>query len=131
VKARAGGSEGDLVNIDASRQAELNLMLFPLGDVSARKMFGGRWYIVGDRLFAAFHKGVVATKLPDADREYVLDREIARPFTPTPGRRFGNWVGFPLRQTEDTVDVLPWLRKAFEYVQLTPPEWKRTLGRKG
>ena len=115
------------MSIDASRHAELDLLLFPWGDVSARKMFGGRGYFVGDRLFAAFHKGVVATKLPDADREYVLDRALAKPFTPTPGRRFGNWVEFPLRQTVDTMDVLPWLRKAFEYVQLTPPEGKRNL----
>ena len=119
-----------LVNVDASIQDELDLLLFQLGNVSARGMFGGRGYFVGDRLFAAFYGGVIA-KLPDQDREEALDLQIASPFTPVSGRRFGNWVRFPLQGTDGVEALLPWLMKAFEYVQLTPPKGKRAPGRKG
>jgi TfoX/Sxy family transcriptional regulator of competence genes len=106
---------------DASVHAELDGLLLPWDDVSTRGMFGGRGYFVGDRLFAAYYKGVVA-KLPDPDREEALSRKIARPFTPTAGRRFGNWVKFPVQDPDGVEALLPWLRKAFEYVQATPPK---------
>jgi hypothetical protein len=89
-------------------------------------MFGGRGYFVGDRLFAAYYGEAVATKLPDQDREEALDGKIATPFTPVPGRRFGNWVKFPLEGPDEVEALLPWLKKAFEYVQATPPKGRRT-----
>ena len=109
---------------DASIHAELDGLLLPWDDVSTRKMFGGRGYFVGDRLFAAYYGGI-ATKLPDPDREEVLNRQIATPFTPTPGRRFGNWVRFPLEGPDGIEALLPWLRKAYEYVQVTPPKGRK------
>ena len=89
-------------------------------------MFGGRGYFVGARLFAAFHRGVVATKLPDREREDALERHGARPFMPTPGRRFGNWVEFPVAGPEGVEAVIPWLEKGFEYVKMTPSRGRRS-----
>ena len=66
---------------------------------------------MGDRLFAAYYGGI-ATKLPDLDREEVLNRQIASPFSPVPGRRFGNWVKFPLEGPDGVEALLPWLKKA-------------------
>jgi len=109
---------------DASIHAELDGLLLPWDDVSTRPMFGGRGYFVEDRLFAAFYDGI-ATKLPDQDREEVLNSPKPTPFTPTPGRRFGNWVRFPLEGPDEVETLLPWLRKTFEYVQLTPPKGRK------
>ena len=50
---------------DPSVQDELDALLLPGGDVSTRRMFGGLGYFVGDRLFAVYHRGEVATKLPN------------------------------------------------------------------
>jgi len=92
--------------------------------VSTRPMLGGRGYFVGDRLFAA-HYGGIATKLPDPDREEDLASQLASPFTPVPGRRFGNWVRFPLNGLNEVETLLPWLHKAYEYVLVTPPKGRK------
>jgi len=109
------------VTTDASVHAELDGFLLPWDDVSTRGMFGARGYFVGDRLSAAYYGGDVATKLPDTEREEILDRRIASPFTPVPGRRFGG-VKFPVDGPDGVETLLPWRRKTFEYVQATPPK---------
>ena len=110
---------------DPSVQSDLDAMLLPWSEVSTRRMFGGHGYFVGDRLFAVYHKGVVATKLPDPYRTQVLDSKRASPFTPHPGRPFGEWVEFPVEDSGGVEELLPWLQKAFEYVLKTPPKGKR------
>ena len=114
-----------------SVQNDLDAMLLPWSEVSARRMFGGQGYFVGDRLFAVYHKGAVAAKLPDPDRTQALDDGRATPFTPHPGRPFGDWVEFSLEESGGVEALLPWLQKAFEYVQVTPPKGRKTSGRKG
>ena len=109
---------------DASIHGELDGLLLPWDDVSTRPMFGGRGYFVGDRLFAA-HYGGSATQPPGQDREEVLNSQIASPFPPVPGRRFGNWVRFPLEGPDGVESLLPWLRKAYEYVLVTPPKGRK------
>ena len=114
---------------DASIQSDLDALLLPRRDVSTRRMFGGHGYFVGDRLFAVYHKGAVATKLPDSDRVQALDSERARPFTPTPGRSFGNWVEFPVEGPGEIDSLLPWLETAIEHVRVTSPKGRRASGR--
>ena len=110
---------------DPSVQSDLDAMLLPWGDVTSRRMFGGLGYFVGDRMFAVYHRGAVAAKLPDAERERALEGGHGRPFTPMPGRRFGNWVEFPVEAAGDVEALLPWLETAFEHVQVTPPSGRR------
>ena len=113
---------------DASVQSDLDAVLLTWLDVSTRKMFGGHGYFVSDRMFAVYHRGEVATKLPEPDRTQALESGHADLFTPTPGRRFGDWVSFPV--DEDGVDaLLPWLETAIEYVRMTPPKGRRASGR--
>ncbi len=114
-----------------SVQNDLDALLLPWSEVSARRMFGGHGYFVGDRLFAVYHKGAVAAKLPEADRRQALDGGRARPFTPHPGRPFGDWVEFPVEETGAVEELLPWLERAFEYVQVTPPKGRKPSGRAG
>ena len=42
------------MTVEAAIQADLDALLLPWQDVSARRMFGGNGYFVGDRLFAVF-----------------------------------------------------------------------------
>ena len=114
---------------DAFVQSDLDASLLPWRDVSTRRMFGGHGYFVGDRLFAVYHKGAVATKLPDSDRMQALDSGRARPFTPTPGRIFGNWVEFPVDEPGGIDSLLPWLETAIEHVRVTPSKARRASGR--
>ena len=113
---------------DASVQSDLDVVLLSWSDVSTRRMFGGHAYFVGDRMFAVYYRGEVATKLPEPDRTQALESGRASLFTPTPGRRFGDWVSFPF--DEDGVDaLLPWLETAIEYVRVTLPTGRRAPGR--
>ena len=109
---------------DISIHADMDGLFLPWNDVSTPPMFGGHGYFMGDRLFAAYYGGV-ATKLPDQDREEVLNRKIVTPFTPTPGRRLGNWVRFTLEGHDEVEPLLPWQRKAYEYVLVTPPKGRK------
>lgn len=115
---------------DASVQSDLDAILLPWSEVSTRNMFGGHAYFVGDRLFAVYHKGAVAAKLPDPGRTQALDSGRARPFTPHPGRPFGEWVEFAV-EAGGVEALLPWLETAFEYVKLTPPKGRKASGRAG
>jgi hypothetical protein len=103
------------VTTDASIHEELDGLLQPCGDATTRPMFGGQGYFVGDWLFGAFYGGI-ATKLPEWDREEVINRRLASPFTLVPKRRFGNSVRFPLEGTEGVEALLFCLKKAYAYV---------------
>ena len=111
---------------DPSVQSELDAILLPWSEVSTRSMFGGHAYFVGDRLFACYYKGAVAAKLPEPDRKQALDNGRARPFTPQPGRPFGEWVEFPVEGSGGVEALLPVLETALEYVQRTPPKGRKS-----
>lgn len=119
------------MTLDPSVQSDLDAILLPWSEVSTRRMFGGQGYFVGDRLFAVYHKGVVAAKLPDPDRTQALDSGRARPFTPHPGRPFGEWVEFTMEEAGGFEALVPWLETAFEYVKVTPPKGRKSSGRAG
>ena len=116
---------------DASVQSDLDAVLLAWTDVSTRMMFGGHGYFVGDRLFTVYHKGEVATKLPEPDRTQALESGCAALFTPTPGRRFGDWVTFPVDEVGGVDALLSWLETAIEHVRTTPPKGRKTRGRTG
>ncbi len=109
--------------------SELDALLLPLPDVTRRNMFGGAGYFAGDRLFAAFHKGALAAKLPMENMERLLRDGLAEPFTPTPGRPFGTWVQFAVSGPDDAREHMGWLKTAHEYVAATPPSGRR-LGKR-
>ena len=110
---------------DPNVQTELDAALLPWRDVSTRTMFGGHGYFVGDRLFAVYHRGAVATKLPEPQLSQALESGRATPFTPTPGRPFGNWAAFRVEPPSGVDALLPWLEAAIEYVRVTPPARSR------
>ena len=114
---------------DASVQSELDAALLPWAGVSTRTMFGGHGYFVGDRMFAVYYRGAVAAKLPEPRRTVALDCGLATPFTPTPGRPFGDWVSLSVDASGSIDDLLPWLATAIEHVRVTPPTGRRAAGR--
>ena len=114
---------------DPSVQSDLDAVLLPWADVSTRRMFGGHGYFVGDWLFAVYHRGEVATKLPDPHRMQALESGRAALFSPAPGRRFGDWVSFPVDEDGGVDALLPWLQTAIDYVRMTPPKGRKASGR--
>ncbi len=111
---------------DASVQSELDAALLTWADVSTRTMFGGHGFFVGDRMFAVYYRGAVAMKLPEPRRTEALHCGLATPFTPTPGRPFGDWVSLSVDESGSIGDLLPWLQAAIEHVRITPPTGSRS-----
>ena len=92
---------------------------------STRRMFGSDAFFVGDRMFAFLWEETVVAKLPEAEQEAAFASFHARPFTVGQGRPFGDWVEFAGAGAPPE-ELLPWLKRAYRHVQVTPPTGKRS-----
>jgi TfoX/Sxy family transcriptional regulator of competence genes len=66
-----------------------------LPNVTTRKMFGAEAYFHGRRMFAFLREDVVVLKLPESQREELLEARAARPFLVNENAGFGRWVEVP------------------------------------
>jgi len=66
-----------------------------LPNVSTRRMFGAEAFFHGRRMFAFLREDLVVLKLPQGQREELLEAQAARPFLVNAGASFGRWVEVP------------------------------------
>lgn len=66
-----------------------------LPNVTTRKMFGAEAYFHGSRMFAFLREDLVVLKLPESQREELLEAKAARPFLVNENAGFGRWVEIP------------------------------------
>lgn len=66
-----------------------------LPNVTTRKMFGAEAYFHGRRMFAFLRQDLVVLKLPESQREELLEAKAARPFLVNENAGFGRWVEIP------------------------------------
>jgi len=66
-----------------------------LPNVTTRKMFGAEAYFHGRRMFAFLREDLVVLKLPENQREELLEAKAARPFLVNENAGFGRWVEIP------------------------------------
>ncbi len=66
-----------------------------LPNVTTRKMFGAEAYFHGRRMFAFLREDLVVLKLPESQREELLEARAARPFLVNENASFGRWVEIP------------------------------------
>ncbi|HMU61702.1 MAG TPA: TfoX/Sxy family protein [Gemmatimonadales bacterium] len=66
-----------------------------LPNVTTRKMFGAEAYFHGRRMFAFLREDLVVLKLPESQREELLEAKAARPFLVNENAGFGRWVEIP------------------------------------
>jgi TfoX/Sxy family transcriptional regulator of competence genes len=67
-----------------------------LHDVTTRKMFGAEAFFHGRRMFAFLREDQVVLKLPEGEREQLLESRAARPFLVDENAGFGRWVEVPV-----------------------------------
>lgn len=78
---------------DAYRLVEAAIRDLP--NVTTRKMFGAEAYFHGRRMFAFLREDLVVLKLPESQREELLEAKAARPFLVNENAGFGRWVEIP------------------------------------
>jgi TfoX/Sxy family transcriptional regulator of competence genes len=66
-----------------------------LPNVTTRKMFGAEAFFHGRRMFAFLREDLVVLKLPESQREELLEAKAARPFLVNENAGFGRWVEIP------------------------------------
>lgn len=66
-----------------------------LPNVTTRKMFGAEAFFHGRRMFAFLREDVVVLKLPESQREELLEAKAARPFLVNENAGFGRWIEVP------------------------------------
>ena len=86
-------------------------------EVTTKRMFGCPCYKVKNALFGFLvTKGLVLTKLPDADREEALKIPGADFFKPGT-RVMRKWVQIPLKGPEALPEVIALLWKSYEHAK--------------
>jgi len=68
--------------------------------VTSKRMFGAEAFFTNGRMFAFLFDEVIVLKLPESDRQTVLDTRTARPFLTHENAPFGRWVEATIQGTE-------------------------------
>jgi TfoX/Sxy family transcriptional regulator of competence genes len=68
--------------------------------VTTKRMFGAEAFFTASRMFAFLFDEAIVLKLPEADRQDVLDARHARPYLTSERAPFGRWVETPIHGTE-------------------------------
>ena len=61
-------------------------------EVTTKRMFGAEAFFTHGRMFAFLFDEAIVLKLPEAERQAVLDTRAARPFLTGAQAPFGRWV---------------------------------------
>lgn len=79
--------------------------LLGLRGVSSKKLFGDQAFFVAGRMFAFRRDGAVVLKLPEIERQEVLDGGHGRPFLTGTHATFGRWVEVRLQDTRTAIGL--------------------------
>lgn len=68
--------------------------------VTAKRMFGAEAFFTHGRMFAFLFDEAIVLKLPESDRQSVLDTRVGRPFLTHENAPFGRWVEAPFQGSD-------------------------------
>jgi DNA transformation protein and related proteins len=98
---------------DASFRDHILDQLMPLGEVSARAMFGGHGLYCDGLFFAALAGDRLYFKVDDESRQDYIARGLA-PFMPTPGQTMSSYYEVPPEVIDDQPMLLDWATRAVQ-----------------
>lgn len=70
--------------------------------VTTKRMFGAEAFFTFGRMFAFLFDEAIVLKLPESERQDVLDARHARPYLTGERAPFGRWVETPIHGSETT-----------------------------
>lgn len=83
---------------DAYEVVEAAIQAMPT--VTTKRMFGAEAFFTTGRMFAFLFDEAIVLKLPESERQDVLDARHARPFLTGERAPFGRWVEASIRGSE-------------------------------
>lgn len=83
---------------DAYEVVQAAILAMP--QVSTKRMFGAEAFFTGGRMFAFLFDEAIVLKLPESERQDVLDTRVARPFLTSERAPFGRWVESAIHGSE-------------------------------
>ncbi len=92
--------------------------LITRGDVSTRDMMGTTAYMVGNRMFAFWVADGLVAKLPDQERQSLVDQRRGAVFQGPQGRGgFGEWTRLHVETKDDIETVVAATKTAYDYIK--------------
>ena len=88
------------------------------GDVKTANMMGTTAYMVGNRMFAFWVADGLVAKLPDHERQGLVDRRLGAVFQGPQGRGgFGEWTRLHVEKKDDIETVVAAAKTAYDYIK--------------
>jgi TfoX/Sxy family transcriptional regulator of competence genes len=95
-------------------------------EVERRQMFGYPCAFANGQMVTGLFAASWMIRLPDDDREQMLQNEGARPFEPMPGRPMREYVVVPPSMVANADSLRPWIERSLAYVATLPPKPPKT-----
>jgi hypothetical protein len=97
---------------------EVEAEIMKRGDVEQRNMMGTTAYMVRGRMFAFWVADGLVAKLPDQERQQLLDRKAGVTFQGPAGRGgFGEWTRLDLAKKADAEVAANAAKTAYDYIK--------------
>jgi len=93
--------------------------------VQQRQMFGYPACFMNGNLFMSLFADRLVLRLPDADREALLELKGAEQFEPMPGRPMKEYVMVPPSMVASPKKLEPWIAKSLAYGASLKPKAKK------
>jgi hypothetical protein len=103
--------------VDTALRSEIEKQIMG-GDVKIADMMGTTSYMVGKRTFAYWVADGLVVKLPDQERQSLIDRRQGAAFQSAQGRGgFGEWTRLHIEKKADVEHVVAAVKTAYDYVK--------------
>lgn len=93
-------------------------------------MFGYDALFVNGNMAVGLWQNTCVVKLGEADRAGLLERGVAVPFAPMPGRVMGGWLELSEELAHEPEELLAWSERAVRYAATLPPKVRRAPSKK-
>ena len=104
--------------IDPALREQIDAQIMSRGDVSTRNMMGTTAYMAGNRMFAFWVADGLVAKLPDQERQQLVDRKLGVAFQGAKGRGgFGEWTRLHIEKQDDVATAVESAKKAYDYIK--------------
>ena len=103
---------------------DLFVTVMPGPPATGRKMFGYPAGFVNGNMFMGLFQDEMILRLPDGDREELIQKHGAKPFEPMPGRPMKEYVSLPHSLMKERKEIDAWVAKALVYGASLKPKSK-------
>ncbi len=91
-----------------------------IGGFEPRKMFGYNCSFVNGNMFMGLHEVGLVLRLPEKEKEEMINNSGAKPFVPMPGKTMREYVVVPSAILNDPQELVLWVKKAYAYASSLP-----------